>query len=397
MDGSDGYPNRPPARLSGPLVLTCGLMNSFSRFALVGGVSLALAGGTLAQTASPTPAPPAKPTGQTVRVATREVAPFVMRKDGQLTGFSVELWSAIAAKLGTNTQWDVQRDAPAIVAGVQSGRDQIGIAALSITAKREQVVDFSQPMFDSGLQILTRGQSAQPSLLSGLGQLVRSPLMVQFGWAIALLTIVPSHVLWFIERRKEEGIIRSKKYFPGIFEAVWWTVTCLATQAEEMPRSTFGRVMAVIWMFFAILFTAYVTGTLTASLTVQSLHGDIKGPDDLPGRAVATVAGSTAQDYLADHKVKATPFPGVDAAFKALEAKQVEAFVYDAPVLQYVANTDGKGETQLVGPVFLPEKYGIAFGNNSPWRKRVNLALLQLREDGTYDALHAKYFGDAPG
>ena len=218
--------------------------------------------------------------------------------------------------------------------------------------------------------------------------------MVQLLIAIAILSIVPAHVLWVIERCKEDGIIRSKNYFIGICEALWWTVTCLATQAEEMPRSTFGRIMAVIWMFFAILFTAYVTGTLTASLTIQSLHGDIQGPNDLPGHRVATVIGSTSQDYLADNQVRATVFPSVDKALAALEAGKVQAFVYDAPILAFYANNEGKGRTQLVGQTFRPESYGIAMSNNSPWRKRINLALLQLREDGTYDALHTKYFGD---
>ncbi len=241
---------------------------------------------------------------------------------------------------------------------------------------------------------MTRGEASQPSLLSGLLLLLRSPLIGQFLGAVAILILVPSHILWWLERRDSEGIIRNKRYFPGIFEAVWWTVTCLATQAEEMPRTVFARILAVAWMFFAVLFTAYVTGTLTASLTLQSLRGDIQGPNDLPGKRVATVSGSTADDYLRDNKVQPLDFNTTDEAFAALDAGKVGAFVYDAPILAFYANGKGKGRTQLVGPVFRTEAYGIALGNNSPWRKRVNFALLSLRENGTYDALRTKYFGD---
>jgi len=332
-----------------------------------------------------------------IRVATREIAPFVVRQNGQLSGFSVELWEAISKQIGVQTQWDVKPDVRALLNEVQNGRAQVGISAISITSKRESVVDFSQPMFESGLQILTSGQSAQPSqpsLLRGLGQLITSPLMLQFGGAIALLIIVPSNLLWLLERHHSEGIVRSKRYFPGIFEAAWWTVTCLATQAEEMPRAVLARLMAVGWMFFAILFTAYVTGTLTASLTVQSLRGDIQGPADLPGKNVATVANSTSQDYLQDAKAHVSAFASPAQAFAALDAKKVDAVVYDAPILAYYANNAGKGRVQVVGPVFRPEAYGIALRNNSPLRKKVNLALLKLREDGTYDELHARYFGD---
>ncbi len=347
-----------------------------------------------AQPQTPVPTSASGTSSQTLQVATREIAPFVMKRNGQLTGFSVELWNHISDKLGVKTTWDVKPNVKALVADVQSGKAPIGIAAISITAKREQVIDFSQPMFDSGLQIMTKGQAAQPMLISGVITMLQSPLMIQFVIAILLLIFIPSNILWVIERRHSEGIIRSKSYFPGIFEAVWWTVTCLATQAEEMPRSVFGRVMAVVWMFFAILFTAYVTGTLTASLTVQSLRGDIQGPSDLPGKKVATVTGSTSEDYLKENNVRSMPFATIDKAFEALEAGKVQAVVYDAPILAYYANNEGKGHTQLVGPVFRPESYGIAFSNMSPWRKNINLALLQLREDGTYDDLRTKYFGD---
>jgi len=363
-------------------------MNRFLLFVWAGLFSALIGAPSGAQT----PAPP-----RTIRVATREIAPFVVRDKGKLSGFSVELWGEISKQLNIQTQWDVQPDVRALLNEVRSGRASAGIAAISITSKREETVDFSQPMFESGLQILTRGQSvgpSQPSLLRGLGQLITSPLMLQFLGAIVVLTILPANILWLLERRHPDGIVRSKRYFPGIFEAMWWTVTCLATQAEEMPRAVWARIMAVLWMFFAILFTAYVTGTLTASLTVQSLRGDIQGPGDLPGKQVATVANSTSQDYLQGQKAIVSAFPSPDQAFAALDEGKVEAVVYDAPIVSFYANNAGKGRAQVVGPIFRPEAYGIALQNNSPLRKRVNLALLKLRENGTYDALHTRYFGD---
>ncbi|BCM91297.1 hypothetical protein IAD21_03163 [Abditibacteriota bacterium] len=44
--------------------------------------------------------------------------------------------------------------------------------------------------------------------------------MFQFIVAVLLLTLIPSHILWLIERGHEDGIISAKSYFPGIFEAV---------------------------------------------------------------------------------------------------------------------------------------------------------------------------------
>jgi len=71
---------------------------------------------------------------------------------------------------------------------------------------------------------------------------------------------------------------------------------------------------------------------------------------------------------------------------------QVQAIVFDAPTLQYWAARRGKGVLQVVGPLFRPEKYGIAVAEGSPLRKQINAALLQLYEDGKYEEIYNKWF-----
>ena len=47
---------------------------------------------------------------------------------------------------------------------------------------------------------------------------------------------------------------------------------------------------------------------------------------------------------------------------------------------------------QIVGPIFQPEKYGIALAEGSALRKPINEALLELYDDGTYEKIYAKWF-----
>ena len=65
-------------------------------------------------------------------------------------------------------KFSVQPNVKALIKKVQDRHDDVGIAAISITATRADVIDFSQPMFDSGLQILTSGEASQSSLLQDL-------------------------------------------------------------------------------------------------------------------------------------------------------------------------------------------------------------------------------------
>ena len=61
-------------------------------------------------------------------------------------------------------------------------------------------------------------------------------------------------------------------------------------------------------------------------------------------------------------------------------------------MLLYYASHEGKGQTQVVGPAFRKEDYGIAFPAGSPLRKQVDVALLGLREDGGFQRLYDKWF-----
>src|SRR5262249_6481039 len=103
---------------------------------------------------------------QPVRVATRIVAPFVFEEEGKLAGFSIDLWRSIAAELMLESEFSISRSVQELLSNIESEKSDVGIAAISITAERSKSLDFSQPMFDSGLQILVRSQAGKAHWLS---------------------------------------------------------------------------------------------------------------------------------------------------------------------------------------------------------------------------------------
>jgi polar amino acid transport system substrate-binding protein len=331
---------------------------------------------------------------QELRVVTRVLPPVVVDQAGTLTGFSIDLWTRIAERLQLKMKYQIAPDVRALLEEVRSGRADIGVAAISITAARETEFDFSQPILNAGLQIMVRGKGqdtdANP-LWDLLGLLFSKTILVWLGIAL-LLILVPAHLVWLLERRHEGGIIPTQKYIPGIFYAMYWAAGTLATQAEQMPRQWFARALSVIWMFTGVVFVAFYTAQLTATLTVQQIQGSINGPDDLQGKRVATTRGSTAANHLRELKAQVVEVSRIDEAYEALINKDVEAVVFDAPVLLYYAANEGKGRVHMVGTPFRKEDYGIVFQPNNPLRKQVNNALLVLREDGTYQQLYDKWF-----
>ncbi|SDY81363.1 transporter substrate-binding domain-containing protein [Citreimonas salinaria] len=112
-------------------------------FALAGwiGVGLALAGAAQAQS---------------VQVATDpSFVPFEMMdpETGEMTGFDMELIRELADRAGFEVDINTM-DFNGIIPAVQTGNVDIAIAGITITDERDQVVDFSDPYYDSGLQIL---------------------------------------------------------------------------------------------------------------------------------------------------------------------------------------------------------------------------------------------------
>jgi polar amino acid transport system substrate-binding protein len=332
---------------------------------------------------------------KSLRIATRIIPPFVIEEKGTLTGFSIELWRKINDKMGAKSEFQTYPSVAELLAAVKTGKADVGIAAISITSERDKEFDFSQPMFDAGLQIMVRGKSSDSGSISpvrGLFTLLFSPVMLVWLGIVAVMIIIPAHIVWFVERHHHDGMIPTKSYFPGIFHAMWWSASTLATQADSMPRMAIARLMAILWMFTSVVFVAYFTAQVTASLTVQQLQGNIKGPDDLPGKRVATTKASTSAAYLRDKHAQVQEFEKIDDAYEALNKDEADAVVFDSPVLLYHASHEGKGKVQVVGGVFRKESYGIVVLPNSPLRKSIDSALLGLKEDGNYQDLYDKWF-----
>lgn len=90
----------------------------------------------------------------TVAVDTAFV-PFEFRDPdtGKYVGFDIDLWDAIASKIGV--EYTLQpMDFSGIVPALQTGSVDAALAGITITAEREKVVDFSHPYYDSGLTIM---------------------------------------------------------------------------------------------------------------------------------------------------------------------------------------------------------------------------------------------------
>ena len=133
-------------------------------------------------------------------------------------------------------------------------------------------------------------------------------------------------------------------------------------------------------------------------LLMVPTDSDISGEADLAGKAVALKTGTSAADYASENfkESELRLFPNVDNAYLELRTGRVDAAMHDTPnVLYYIANA-GNGEVKAVGAQMLAHEYGIGFPKGSKWVEKVNSSLAAMKEDGRYDAIFSKWFGEAP-
>jgi glutamine transport system substrate-binding protein len=133
-------------------------------------------------------------------------------------------------------------------------------------------------------------------------------------------------------------------------------------------------------------------------ILVRNDTTDIAAIEDLKGKVVSTKLGTTSEDFAkknaAAKEVKL--FPNNDAMFLELMSGGADAVIFDSPVIAEFMRTAGQGQVKVVGPLYMGQSYGIAFPKGSELVPKVNAALKQLREDGTYNALYRKWFNTDP-
>ena len=81
--------------------------------------------------------------------------PFNFFKGANLSGFEVELVELIAKKLGVKMEWRALAF-DALLPALQQDRFDVAVSSFGITPTRQKAVDFSEPYYCSGGQIVAR-------------------------------------------------------------------------------------------------------------------------------------------------------------------------------------------------------------------------------------------------
>lgn len=325
-------------------------------------------------------------------VGTTLAEPFVMRgQDGVYRGLAMDLWDGVAKDLGLQYKV-VEFSLDDLIKAVQAGVVDVAATALTVTSYREQIIDFSHPFYHTGLAIAVTGAETG-GWREVVGHLFSNrPALVMA--AILLGLLIMGFLVWLVERRAKctqlgEGV-------KGVGQSLWWAAQTLSSvgYGDATPVTLSGRLLAFVWMLASMVLVSLFTAVITTALTVTNLSKVVRDVQDLVSVRVGTVEGSTSDVYLTRNRVDFFRYPTPLEGLRALLDGRINAFVFDEPVLQYIAKHELPEGIRVLPRRFDPQDYAFAVPNQSPLRKEINQSLLRRIHGEAWKSTLYHYLGD---
>lgn len=317
-------------------------------------------------------------------------APFVMiDSTGYYSGMAIDLWELLANEMGFVPEYIEYPSWHELIEDVTSGEIDAAVSNISVTYERAQQIKFSFPWFDSGLRILVK-TSGEGSIWN---ELRRNGHLQAYVW-ILILIILLTIILMIVHRRHDPQFPRN--WLDGFAESLYRLILAIKTGViDNKHYNWIGKILAVTWMLTGVGLAAYVTSSITSSMTTVALTHDIHSLSDLPGKQVGVLSETVAQDYLQNRGISIIGYENMNDATTALINGEIDAVVEDAPVLEYWVYTNPEYKLKVVGNIFHADKYAFAANKRyGPQMDSLSVNLIKLFDLERVSSLKANYFGN---
>ncbi|ODV09339.1 MAG: hypothetical protein ABT19_14995 [Rhodanobacter sp. SCN 68-63] len=325
-------------------------------------------------------------------VGVKVAPPFVIDDHGRYRGLAIDLWEEAAADHGWTFHYRPY-DLDGLLDAVDDGEVDVGLGAITATAAREQRMDFSHILTSSGLSVAVR--SDQTAGWLAVAQALVSPAFLKVIATLSGLLLAIGFGVWLVERRDNPEQFGCGAR--GVFSGFWWAMVTMTTvgYGDVAPRTVPGRLIGMAWMLTALIVVSFFTASITSALTVGQLSQRVRSADDLASLRVGSLTDGTSAAWLRSRQLDYRPFGQLDQALAALAGGQIDAVVYDAPLLRYDIAQHFAGRLQVLPLVLARQDYAFALPRQSPLRQDINTSLLRRINRGDWHERLRRYFGNA--
>ena len=317
--------------------------------------------------------------------------PLYMKTAGnRWEGFAVELWQAVAQGMGTPFEFREFSTLEQLLDALEKREIDV-IPSLGVEERFQSTMDFSQSYLKSGLSIAVAAEGYEYRWFRIFESIFSRHILKAIGFLL-LLSLITGILVWSFERRKNSEMFGDGTV-GGIGHGIWWAMVTMTTvgYGDKAPKTIGGRIIALMWMIFSIIFIASFTANITTSLTITELRGKVRGFNDLYNARVGSIPRSEGFDYLTKQGIAAIPFKSTQEGLEGVANKEVDAFVLNEQILKDLVKRQFPGRVQVLPGTFDEYFVSMALQDKSPLRKPINKALLKFMKTQNWLELRNRY------
>lgn len=332
-------------------------------------------------------------------VAVAECPPFVMLDSGEVSGLAVHLWEQVGQHLGLDWEY-VEYPLGGLLGTIESADrsdlPDVGISCISVTAEREELIDFSHSFHETFTAIAVR----EPTLWSAITGFFSSPRVIKAILIILGIAALIGAVFYLLEHRINKKLFATNTVLGRILEPIIIGLMFLTNGPIRFYRfkTLSARVLSTVLTLSSTFFIASITAVLASSFTLNAMQTDVRTLDDLRTLQVGALSASTSSAFLGANGIRHQTRPDLDTLVNDLDAGELDAIVSDAAFLKYRIN-HGKQQGQFQSLTVLPyeleaQNYAFVLVEKSPLREGINRALLSERMESGWRSKRREYLGE---